>query len=99
MSDASTSGSKISSSATASPTSTVSPISCAFHPAARFVGRLRRQFSRPAGRCQRGPALPAIGPGYAAASAGSGASRLLVHRGPVDLLDGRVELGVELLVG
>src|SRR6476646_7062028 len=30
---------------------------------------------------------------------GSGAGRLLVHRRLVDLLDGRIELGVELLVG
>src|SRR6185312_17512282 len=98
MPDASTSGSKVSSSATASPTSSMSPIRAPSNLAdssdTSSAGRLAVANTVPPS-----PSLAlAIRP-HVPEPAGSGTGWLLVHRRPVDLLDGRVELGVELLVG
>src|SRR5262245_29772047 len=98
MPDASTSGSKVSSSATASRPSSMSPI-------VRLPNLAdSSDTSSPGWLAVANPLLPS--PQLARAirprvpePAGSGTGRLLVHRRPVDLLDGRVELGVELLVG
>src|SRR6185437_7555678 len=98
MPDASTSGSKVSSSASASPASSMSPIR------APPIWRTAPDVSPAGWLAVANTVLPS--PSLALAirprvpePAGSGTGGFLVHRRPVDLLDGRVELGVELLVG